>query len=474
MTTEDLAAAPTEKAEALGDDTSSGGATDPRVGTVVGNYEITRILGRGGMGAVYEARHTMIGRHVAIKFLLPEAAANRDNVGRFEDEAKTAGSLAHPNLVVVNDLGRMPDGAPHLIMEYLEGEDCRRLLRRQGKLPVERAADIVLQACRGLAFAHKAGIIHRDLKPENLFLTKSGDGRDVVKVLDFGIAKLRNDKASVATRTGATFGTAHYMSPEQARNAADVDERADVWSLGVVLFELLSGRKPFNGDGFIEILHQILDAEPPALSSLRPELPRALVNVVRRAMKKDANERISTVIALGQALASFAGQFSSGGRGTVTITTPTTDVGLEERTESPNTTPPGESQGATFPRRRWPFAIAIAAGISIGAAGIMFLRARSSGAPEAKVTDSSQRTLSTPASPPPASPPPASIAASPPPPSGPSDRVPQEKRTSSSQRPSAPRKATAKISAAPPKSVPEEPPVEGRGIDIDFQSPYKR
>jgi serine/threonine protein kinase len=276
-----------------------------RDGTVVDKYTIVRMLGRGGMGAVYEARHARLARRFAIKFLLPQFAANREILRRFENEAKAAGGLEHPNLAAVTDFGRADDGSPYLVMEFLEGEDCAKLLRRQGRIAVYRAANIVAQACRGLAIAHKAAIVHRDLKPENLFVTDAGDGSDLLKVLDFGIAKLRIADASVITGTGATFGTAYYMSPEQARGAGDVDPRTDVWSLGVVLYELLAGRKPFVGEQFLEVIHQILSFEAPPLATLRPDLPPKLVAVIEHAMKKDLAERLPSVTALGEALAPF-------------------------------------------------------------------------------------------------------------------------------------------------------------------------
>jgi hypothetical protein len=285
-----------------------GAGVDTRIGTVVGKYVIVRLLGKGGMGAVYEARHAELSRRFAVKFLLPEFAAHREVLTRFENEARAAGALEHPNLVAVTDVGRTAEGAPYLVMEFLKGEDCSQLLRRLGPLPVMRAADIVLQACRGLAVAHDARIVHRDLKPENLFVAVAGDGSDQVKVLDFGIAQVRSPERSRITRTGTTFGTAHYMSPEQARAASDVDVRTDVWSLGVVLYELLGGKKPFEGEQFLHVIHQILTVDPPTLQSLRPGLPASLLSVVQRAMTKSVTERLPSVAALADALAPFAGR----------------------------------------------------------------------------------------------------------------------------------------------------------------------
>jgi serine/threonine-protein kinase len=249
---------------------------------------------------------------VAIKFLLPELVARPEILRRFENEAVAAGGLEHPNLVAVIDVGRASDGTPYLVMEFLRGEDCARLLRDAGPLPVARAVNIVLQACRGVAAAHDAGIIHRDLKPENLFLTDAGDGGDQLKVLDFGIAKLRPEQGQAATRTGSTFGTTHYMSPEQARGAGEVDPRTDVWSLGVVLYELLGGRKPFDAAEPLGVVHQILNATPPALESLRPGLPRGLLAVVEKAMRKDVAQRYPSIRAFASAVAPFAGRAAGG------------------------------------------------------------------------------------------------------------------------------------------------------------------
>jgi eukaryotic-like serine/threonine-protein kinase len=281
-------------------------ADDPRIGQTVDRYSVTRLLGRGGMGAVYEARHATLSRRVAIKFLLPELAARPDILRRFENEARAAGGLEHPNLIAATDFGQASDGAPFLVMEFLQGEDCAKVLYRSGRLSVARSVDIVTQACRGLSVAHAVGIVHRDLKPENLFITRAGDDSDWVKVLDFGIAKLRSLEAGAATRTGTTLGTAFYMSPEQARGAGDVDERTDVWALGVILYQLLSGRRPFEGEQFLHIIHQVLSVDPPRLAELCPELPPELVSVVEQAMQKERGVRLPSVLALIDALAPFA------------------------------------------------------------------------------------------------------------------------------------------------------------------------
>jgi serine/threonine-protein kinase len=360
-------------------------AAAARIGSTVDKYTLVRLLGRGGMGAVYEARHAKLSRRFAIKFLLPEFAANRDVLRRFENEAKAAGGLEHPNLAAVTDFGQAVDGAPYIVMEFLQGEDGAKLLRRNGPLPIRRAADLIIQACRGLAVAHRAGIVHRDLKPENIFLTDAGDGRDQVKVLDFGIAKLRTTDASVATGTGATFGTAYYMSPEQARGAGEVDHRSDVWSLGVVLFELLSGRKPFEGGAFLEVVHKILSTEAPALDEARPGLPPRLVAVVRQAMRKDLLERIPSVLALADALAPFAAAAEaappSGLAATAaTAETQATPVTVAPVAATPVTAAPvtaTASAGATHARRsRAPLTIGVVAlGLAIAAALAFLARA---------------------------------------------------------------------------------------------------
>lgn len=358
---------------------SAASGVETRIGSIVDKYTIVRVLGQGGMGAVYEARHAKLARRFAIKFLLPDVAANAEVLRRFENEAKAAGGLEHPNLAAVTDFGRAADGSPYLVMEFLQGEDCAKLLRRLGPLPFYRATNIVLQSCRGLAVAHKAAIVHRDLKPENLFLTDAGDGSDLIKVLDFGIAKLQQSDASLATGTGSTFGTAYYMSPEQARGAGEVDQRADVWSLGVVLYELLSGHKPFEGEQFLHVIHQILSVDPPPLATLRSGLPPKLVTVVQRAMAKSVAERFPSVIAFADALAPFVREGASvapprrSQGASATIPTPATEgVGnpLDQSKSLVSSTVPIAAGPRTLNR----LAIGITVSLAVAAIGIWTTR----------------------------------------------------------------------------------------------------
>jgi eukaryotic-like serine/threonine-protein kinase len=275
-----------------------------RTGTVVGGkYRLVRLIGEGGMGEVYEAQHVVIGRRFAIKFLHAHLARSPEFMERFQREARAAGALENENIAAAVDFGVTDHGTPFLVMEFLEGEDLGRLLARTGPLPIARAVDIVIQACRGLVAAHDRNIVHRDLKPENLFLCRRNDGGDLVKVLDFGIAKL-HDQGQV-TRTGATMGTPAYMSIEQARGAHEVDQRTDIYALGVILYELLSGVRPHPGSSYNEIIVHIATETPAPLGGLRP-LPSALCAVVERAMAREAEHRFSSVIELWEALTPFA------------------------------------------------------------------------------------------------------------------------------------------------------------------------
>ncbi len=285
--------------------TDSGFVPDSNVGQVIGSkYRVVRLIGQGGMGRVYEAQHTVIGRRFAIKCLLAEHTQQSEMVARFQREAEAAGGIENENIAAVLDFGLLDEGSPYLVMEYLEGEDLAQILRRLGPLAVPRAAYIGIQACRGLAAAHARDIIHRDLKPENLFVCKRNDGSDLVKILDFGIAKLH---APVSlTNTGASMGTPSYMSVEQARGAKNVDQRADIYALGVILYEMLAGQRPHPGESYNEILYHVITEKPTPLVSLRPTMPVELVQVIERAMARDACERYASAIEMAEALAPFA------------------------------------------------------------------------------------------------------------------------------------------------------------------------
>ncbi len=279
-----------------------------RVGELVGDkYRILRVIAEGGMGVVYEAQHAVVKRRFAVKFLRPDLADRRDLLTRFHREAQAAGALESENIAAAIDFGILADGAPYIVMEHLVGESLGSLLAREGCLPVWRAVDICLQACRGMEAAHAAGIVHRDLKPENLFLSRREDGTDLVKVLDFGIAKLEQiELNNAATRTGTILGTPAYMSPEQARGDKSIDHRTDVYGLAAILFEMLSGKPPHPGDSHNAVLHHI--ATQPALSllSIQPDLPAPLVDAVERALSCDRSQRHASVEALGLELTPFA------------------------------------------------------------------------------------------------------------------------------------------------------------------------
>lgn len=274
------------------------------VGEIVGGkYRLIRYLAAGGMGAVWEVQHTVVKRRFAMKLLHPELAAQRDSLARFQREAEAAGALQSENVTAAMDFGIAEDGSPYILMEYLDGESLRALLDRAGTLPVERATDLVVQACRGVAAAHRAGIVHRDLNPQNLFVCRRDDGTDLLKVLDFGIAKLESVETA-ETRTGTLMGTPAYLSPEQARGERAVDHRGDIYGLGAVLYELLSGKRPHPGDSHNAILHHI--CTQPALPLDAKHLPPALVDSVNRALNSDPQARQESAEAFAQDLQPWA------------------------------------------------------------------------------------------------------------------------------------------------------------------------
>jgi eukaryotic-like serine/threonine-protein kinase len=277
----------------------------PLIGSVLGGkYRVRRILGEGGVGVVVEARHIELRRPVALKLL---SANDPEQIARLQREARAAARLESVHATKVIDVGRLADGAPFIVMELLHGEDLGEVIAR-GPLPVEVAIDYILQACEAVAEGHACGIVHRDLKPRNLFLTRSADGNALVKVLDFGLAKTTEHDPihKPLTRPAVIMGSPQYMSPEQMRASRDVDARTDIWALGVCLYELLTGAFPFVGPTFADLYAAILGAPPVPIERYRPDLPRPLVDAIRRCMEKDPAWRFAAIADLAAALEPFA------------------------------------------------------------------------------------------------------------------------------------------------------------------------
>lgn len=284
--------------------TEDGGALNenaacPLLGSSVGSYRIAALIGQGGMGEVYRGVHPEIGSRVAIKVLTTDAARAPGVTERFFAEARAVNVVRHEGIVSVIDLSRLPDGRPYIVMEYLEGAPLARVLELHRPAPLGAVVQILLSVLDALGAAHAQGITHRDLKPDNIFVTSIGR----VKVLDFGIAKLRPDIAGIsgATRTGALLGTPYYMSPEQARGLT-VDHRSDIYSVGVIAFEALTGQRPFDAENLFDLLRQHIEVRPRRLQELRPEIPPALESVVLRALEKEAGHRFQSATELAEAL----------------------------------------------------------------------------------------------------------------------------------------------------------------------------
>lgn len=275
-------------------------------------YRVESLIGTGGIGFVIAATHVDLGERLALKFLRPEFVAHPEAVRRFASEARHAARIRSEHVARVYDVGSLPDGAPFIVMEYLEGTDLHRLLYEVGPLSVERAVGFVVEACAALAAAHACYIVHRDIKPDNLFLARQPHGTEIVKVLDFGISKaeldatLHEDGAPSARQTVGALGSPSYMAPEQIRAAADVDARADIWSLGCVLYELLTQRHAFDAPTLMQVCAAVLETEPVPLSSHRPDVPAELEAVVMRCLEKDPARRYPDLAELVVALSPFA------------------------------------------------------------------------------------------------------------------------------------------------------------------------
>jgi serine/threonine protein kinase len=277
----------------------------PRPGEVLaGKYSVEAVLGVGGMAVVVAARHIELDDRVALKILLPRYRTNDEIVARFRREARAAVKIKSEHVARVHDVGALDDGAPCLVMEYLEGQDLETLLGDQGPVARENAVDYLLQACEALAEAHGLGIIHRDLKPANLFLSQRADGKPIIKLLDFGISKVAGVGMGL-TRKQASFGTPHYMSPEQLRATDQVDPRADIWAAGAILHELITGRPPFDAEDLTELQQLIKFGEPSHLCTQVPDAPTGLEKVILKALEKDPDARYSNIADLATALAPY-------------------------------------------------------------------------------------------------------------------------------------------------------------------------
>ncbi|MFO0683434.1 MAG: protein kinase [Sandaracinus sp.] len=291
--------------------TSASPATDPLLGaTLGGRYRVTRRIAEGGMGAVYEAEQLALGRRVAIKVLHAHMASDEDIVRRFEREARATTAIGHPNIVEVVDFGTLESGARYLVLEYLDGRDLGRVLREGGPLSVGRAARLAMQIADGVGAAHAKGIVHRDLKPENAIVLGEGSAAERVKVVDFGISKIRDaaeGAGDARTRTGTALGTPYFMAPEQAQGKRDVDHRADVYALGVILFRLLTGHHPFDDASYPMLIVKICTEPAPELTTWRTDLPPELSALVARMLAKDPGQRPSSMEEVRAALAPMVG-----------------------------------------------------------------------------------------------------------------------------------------------------------------------
>jgi serine/threonine-protein kinase len=276
---------------------------------LAGKYRIEHLIGRGGMGAVFAANHEILLQRVAVKVLLEGMSGHPEVVTRFLNEARAAARIQSEHVARVMDVGKLDSGMPFIVLEYLEGADLMQLVEQRGALPVDEAVDYVLQALDALASAHAMGVVHRDLKPANLFVVRRPNGMGHVKVLDFGISKMTQPipgDSGGMTSTKAMLGTPYYMSPEQLRSSRSVDVRTDIWSMGIILHQILTGQLPYTGENFGELFAKILEQDAPSIRILRPDLPPELEQIVLHCLQRKAEHRFSNVAELATALRPFA------------------------------------------------------------------------------------------------------------------------------------------------------------------------
>lgn len=444
-----------------------------RGSVLAGKYQVERVLGVGGMGVVVSARHLQLAQKVALKFLLPEVAKDAETVERFLREAQAASRIRNEHVARVIDVGTLPEvGAPYMVMELLEGRDLAGVLAdRGGPLPAVQAVDYILQGMEAIAEAHAIGIVHRDLKPANLFLTHRADGSPLVKVLDFGLSKevtLQKGQRALTKTSTSGMGSPLYMAPEQVRSAKTVSYPADVWSLGVTLYELLTNETPFHGEGIGALLASVVADEPRSLRAIRPDVPEQLEAVIMKCLVKDPAGRHPDLGAMAVALAPFA---SPAGRASCervvgAIARAGSDLGTDPNLRA--VTAPGAKV-----RSLWNFsssprtggarssAVAVLGLIALGAAvGIgSFLALRSGQRPAADVAASSDAEST---SQPPSDATPSSSTSTPPPASATSASADPPPAASASAAPEASAGPAADPTAAPSASTSAAAPPRGR------------
>ena len=357
------------------------------VGTVLGGaYKITRLIGQGGMGAVYEGVQLRLERRVAIKLMARELSANPEAIARFRREAEVTSQLGHPHIVQVFDFGEAPTGEPYLVMEFLEGEDLEKRLARIGKMSAPAASHIIRQVASALSATHAKGIVHRDLKPANVFLLSVEGETDFVKVVDFGISKVRAAGTKL-TAALAVMGTPNYMAPEQAEGRIDeIDHRTDQWALACIAYELVAGRPPFVGENVASLLYQVIHQAPSPLANMNPGLPSQVEDVLRRALSKTQIGRFATMTEFSRA---FEGAASGKAAAVAPAPAPEGNAAIARAptmVSSPGIPPvttfssaagesiaPGQMTSAP-PKRRWLLAgVGVAVAAAAGAAGFAFL-----------------------------------------------------------------------------------------------------
>ncbi len=280
------------------------------MGKRVDKYEIVRVIGRGGMGTVYEALNTTINKRVAMKFVDAETAQSKDSVARFQREAEAASAVESAHIVEIFDSGVAADGIPYIVMELLRGEDLGHRIKRCGRLEINEAVHIVAQLLRGLHRAHEAGIVHRDLKPDNIFLVDRDDDQSFAKILDFGISKVQRQNGApvhTLTRQGTVLGTPFYMSPEQAQALSDIDGRTDLWSVGAILYECLTGRPPYTGTSYEQVIVNICMHDAEDVRAHNPAVSEPIAHVIRKALARDRHERFATAREVLEALKAATG-----------------------------------------------------------------------------------------------------------------------------------------------------------------------